>query len=30
VHDEGEKVANNLWERFIRDQWAPPPLAAAA
>ena len=30
MHDDGEKVANNLWERFIRDQWAPPPLAAAA
>jgi hypothetical protein len=30
MHDEGEKIANNLWERFIRDQWSPPPLAAAA
>lgn len=30
MHEDGEKVAHNLWEQFIRDQWAPPALAQAA
>jgi hypothetical protein len=30
MHDEGEKIANNIWERFIRDQWMPTPDFQAA
>lgn len=30
MHDDGEKVAHAIWERFIRDQWAQPEFAAAA
>jgi hypothetical protein len=30
MHDDGEKVAHGIWEKFVRDQWVPPTLAAAA
>lgn len=30
MHDDGEKFANTIWERFIRDQWVPQALPAAA
>jgi hypothetical protein len=29
MHDDGEKFANGIWEQFIRNQWAPPPLPLA-
>jgi hypothetical protein len=30
MHDEGEKYAHVIWERFIRDQWVQQDVAAAA
>jgi hypothetical protein len=30
MHDDGEKVATTIWERFIRDQWVPAALPVAA
>jgi hypothetical protein len=30
MQDDGEKVAHGIWEKFVRDQWVPPNLAAAA
>ena len=30
MHDDGERVANGIWEKYVRDQWIPPTLADAA
>ena len=30
MHDDGERVANGIWEKYVRDQWIPPTLEAAA
>ncbi len=30
LNGEGERIANSLWENFMRDQWQPQPAVAEA